>query len=78
MGWLGFGESNVVHVKTNNFSYNLNELDKSLKKIKESGSFVLAVVASIGDPYSMTIENIKEVRKICNKYKTWLHGDGAN
>lgn len=77
MGWLGFGESNVVHVKTNNFGYECDELEKTLEKISAKDK-ILAVVVSLGDPYSMTVDNIIKVRKICNKYKVWLHADGAN
>lgn len=75
MGWLGLGESNVIHIKTNNFKYDLDDLEKNLKRTKGK---VLAVIVSLGDPYSMTVDNIMAIRKICNKYKVWLHADGAN
>lgn len=78
MGWLGFGDSNVVHVKTKNFCYDLVELERSIIKTKSEGSKILAVVASLGDPYSMKVENILKVREVCDKYGIWLHGDGAN
>ena len=78
MGWLGFGENNVIHVKTNNFRYSIKDLDAVLKKTINDGNKVLAVIATLGDPYSMTIEDICAVHKLCKKYKVWLHGDGAN
>jgi L-2,4-diaminobutyrate decarboxylase len=78
MGWLGLGEDNVVHVKTNNFKYDIVELEKIVQELRNSNKKILAVVASLGDPYSMSIDDIPSIRKICDKYEVWLHGDGAN
>lgn len=74
--WIGCGD-NIIEVETNNFRYNLKELEKVL--IENKGK-IIAVVAYVGDSRTMTIENLKEVNKIVRKIdkNIWLHADACH
>lgn len=78
MGWLGFGEDNVIYAPTNGFDYDIDELAKIINDVYSNGGEIAMITVSIGDPYSMSIQNIATIRKLCDKYNIWLHGDGAN
>lgn len=77
-GWMGFGEENAVYVDTKDFRYDINKFAKTVRTLKENEEPVLMAVASLGDSYSMTIENVRAVSEICREHNIWLHGDGAN
>lgn len=74
--WLGCGD-HVIEVETENFRYNLKELEKT---IKENKGKIMAVVAYVGDSRTMTIENLKSVYKIVkeNDPNIWLHADACH
>lgn len=74
--WLGCG-NNVIEVETENFRYNLEELQKTLKENKGK---IMCVVAYVGDSRTMTIENLKEVHKIVKEEDSniWLHADACH
>jgi len=78
-GWLGFGENNVIHAPSSNFTYDIIELKRIVDNIYDQGKEVLMITVSLGDPYTMSIEsNLCEIRRLCDKYNIWMHGDGAN
>jgi glutamate/tyrosine decarboxylase-like PLP-dependent enzyme len=77
MGWLGFGEENVVRVKTKGFHYDLDALEEIILQLESQNQPILGVVVICGDSYSMTIDNIPKVHDICKKHGLWLHGDAA-
>ncbi len=77
MGWLGFGEENVVRVKTTGFHYDLDALEETILQLESQNQPILGVVVICGDSYSMTIDNIPKVSDICKKHGLWLHGDAA-
>lgn len=74
--WIGCGDS-VIEVETNNFKYNLKELERVLDENKGN---IIAVVAYVGDSRTMTIENLKEVYNIVKKIdkNIWLHADACH
>ena len=74
--WIGCGD-NIIEVETNNFRYDLKELEKVLNENKGK---VIAVVAYVGDSRTMTIENLKEVYKIVKNIdkNIWLHADACH
>lgn len=78
-GWLGFGEGSVIHAPSKNFSYDIKQLERIVDDLYEKGGSVLMITASLGDPYTMSIEtNLQDIRRLCDKYNIWMHGDGAN
>lgn len=74
--WIGCGD-NVIEVPTQNYKYDLAELEKT---IKENIGKIMAVVAYVGDSRSMTIDNLEEVVNIVKKYdeNIWLHADACH
>lgn len=74
--WIGCGD-NVLEVPTQNYKYDLTELEKT---IKENAGKVMAVVAYVGDSRSMTIDNLEKVADIVKKYdeNIWLHADACH
>lgn len=77
-GWMGFGEENAVYVDTKNFRYDIDKFAQTVKQLKKDKEPILMAVATLGDSYSMTIENVRAVSEICQEHNIWLHGDGAN
>lgn len=78
VGWLGFGEKNVIQAPTKGFDYDIIALEKIVDDLYLAGEKVLMIVTTLGDPYSMSIQNISDIKKICERYNIWLHGDAAN
>lgn len=74
--WLGCGD-NIIEVETENFRYNLKELEKTL--VKNKGK-IMCVVSYVGDSRTMTIENLREVYKLVKKIdkNIWLHADACH
>lgn len=74
--WLGCGD-NIIEVETENFKYNLKELEKTLKDNKGK---IMCVVSYVGDSRTMTIENLKEVYRIVKNVdeNIWLHADACH
>lgn len=74
--WLGIG-NNVIEVETNEFKYNLKELEKTLLLHKGK---VMCVVAYVGDSRTMTIDNLEEVSKLVKSIdkNIWLHADACH
>lgn len=74
--WIGCGD-NVIEVSTQNYKYDLKELEKALKENKGK---VMCVVAYAGDSRSMTIDNFSEIYKIVKKIdkNIWLHADACH
>lgn len=74
--WIGCGD-NVLEVPTQNYKYDLTELEKT---IRENAGKVMAVVAYVGDSRSMTIDNLEKVADIVKKYdeNIWLHADACH
>lgn len=74
--WIGCGD-NVLEVPTQDYKYDLTELEKT---IRENAGKVMAVVAYVGDSRSMTIDNLEKVADIVKKYdeKIWLHADACH
>lgn len=74
--WLGIG-SNIVEVDTDNYRYDLTELEKTVKKYKNE---IMCVVAYVGDSRTMSIENLKDVHSIVKNINPniWLHADACH
>lgn len=74
--WVGCG-NNLLEVETNDFRYNLKELEKTLRKNKGK---VMALVAYVGDSRTMTIDNLDAIVDLVRKIdpKIWLHADACH
>lgn len=74
--WIGCGD-NIIEVPTQNYRYNLDELEKA---IQENKGHIMAVVAYVGDSRSMSIDNLREISRIVKKHdeNIWLHADACH
>lgn len=74
--WIGCGD-NIIEVPTQDYKYDLKELEKALQENKGK---VMCVVAYAGDSRSMTIDNFNEIYKIVKKIdkNIWLHADACH
>jgi L-2,4-diaminobutyrate decarboxylase len=78
LGWLGLGEKNVIKAPTINFKYDLCELSILMENLHSKNIKIISLVAYAGDSRSMTIDDFIEIRKLCDKYNTWMHVDGCH
>ncbi|WP_218941141.1 pyridoxal-dependent decarboxylase, partial [Bacillus cereus] len=74
--WIGLG-NNIIEVETNNYKYNLCELEKPVRKYKDE---IMCVVSYVGDSRTMTIEHLNEVHDIVKDINPniWLHADACH
>lgn len=74
--WIGCG-NNIIEVSTQNYKYDLKELEETIKQNKGK---IMAIVAYVGDSRSMTIDNLEEISIIAKKYdkNIWLHADACH
>jgi len=76
--WLWFGEDNVVYIKTNKWIMDVTELEDKIIKIKQDWWEILSIITTLWNPYSMKLDNIKDISNIWKKYWIWIHCDAAN
>ncbi|XP_035715327.1 L-2,4-diaminobutyrate decarboxylase-like [Folsomia candida] len=76
-GWLGLGEANVFKAPSKNFKYDLDVLPQIVANLKSSSHKPILLVCYAGDSRSMSTDNFKEIRRICDTYGMWMHVDGC-
>lgn len=76
MMWIGLG-NNIIEVETDNYRYNLQELEETVKKYRDE---IMCVVSYVGDSRTMTIENLEDVYSIVKNINPniWLHADACH
>ena len=75
---LGMGYNAVVLVKTDaNYKMCPQELVLAIEKEKKQGNIPIVIVATAGTTDFGSIDPIKTLRKIADKYSLWLHIDAA-
>lgn len=74
--WAGCG-NNLLEVETNDFRYNLKELERVLKENKGK---IMALIAYVGDSRTMTVDNLDAIADLVKKIdsKIWLHADACH
>ncbi len=72
--WLWF---NLLEIETNNFCYDLNDLEDKLKQYKWK---VMALVAYAWDSRTMSVDNFSSIYTIVKKIdpNIWLHADACH
>ena len=75
--WLGLGEENVVPVKSNGFSFDIDDLRSKIAIYNSGDNVVVAVVCMAGDSRTMTVQNIDEIYAETSKHGIWLHIDAC-
>ncbi|HCI05046.1 TPA: pyridoxal-dependent decarboxylase [Patescibacteria group bacterium] len=74
--WIGCGH-NLIEVETDNFRYDLDDLEC---KLKENKGEIMAVVAYAGDSRTMTVDNLDKVADLVHIIDSniWLHADACH
>ncbi|MFA7301652.1 MAG: pyridoxal-dependent decarboxylase [Candidatus Shapirobacteria bacterium] len=74
--WTGCG-NRLLEVETENFRYNLKELERTLKEYKGR---IMCLVAYAGDSRTMTIDNLDQVADLVKSIdpEIWLHADACH
>lgn len=75
---LGIGRENLRLVATDNsFRMISSELERIVRRDKESGKNPIAVVASAGTVNTGAIDPLPEIAEVASRHGAWLHVDGA-
>ncbi len=75
---LGLGYDAVVKVPTNDkMQMDIQALEHLLEEDKAKGNLPFCIVATIGTTDFGSIDDVKALRALADKYKTWLHADAA-
>ena len=77
LGWMGLGENNLLTIPSQNFRYDLRELEIAIEQQKRRGK-VMAIVAYAGDSRSMTIDNFPAIAEIAHDHEIWFHIDACH
>ncbi len=65
-------------VGTNNsFQINIDELNRLITSDLENGGHPIGVIGNAGTTNSGAVDDLLELREVCNKYNLWFHIDGA-
>lgn len=76
---IGMGTDNVIKIKTDDITGKIIPADLEARVIEsiEKGDQPLFAVATCGTTVAGAYDPIEEMADICEKYKIWLHLDGA-
>lgn len=75
---LGLGYDAVVKVPVNDsMQMDVSALAKLMEQDKANGYLPFCIVATIGTTDFGSIDDVTELRKLADKYGTWLHADAA-
>lgn len=74
--WVGCG-NHLIEIKTNNFRYDLVDLER---KLKQYSGRIMTVVAYAGDSRTMTVDNFRKISRLVKKIdrSIWLHADACH
>ena len=75
---LGIGQENIRKIPSNeNFQMDVQELESALKADLSRGMKPICVIATIGTTSTTSVDPVKQIGAICNKYGIWFHVDAA-
>ncbi|MCL2501588.1 MAG: aminotransferase class I/II-fold pyridoxal phosphate-dependent enzyme [Bacteroidales bacterium] len=78
VGVAGIGRNNLVKIETDSEQRMIpKRLEEAIRNDREAGLSPICVVAAMGTTGTVAIDPIQEIAAICQKYKVWLHVDGA-
>jgi aromatic-L-amino-acid decarboxylase len=74
----GIGKKNLVKIPVkDDFSMDPEKLEEAIIHDKNNGETPCCVVATLGTTGTTSVDPLKPIGEICNKYKVWLHVDAA-
>lgn len=75
---IGIGTDQLVKIKTHDDgSIVAEELEKAIESVIQTGGIPFYVCATLGTTVRGAYDSITNLVKLRDKYKFWLHGDGA-
>ncbi len=75
---LGIGSDNLIKIASkNNGQIDIDKLEVSINEVIYNNGVPFFIGATLGTTVRGAFDNISELLIIKNKYKLWLHGDGA-
>lgn len=75
---LGFEEKQIVKIVcTADFRMDVQQLESAIAADAEAGLVPFLVVTNFGTTNTGTVDDLKAVRLIADRYGLWLHADGA-
>ncbi|MGD1822428.1 MAG: pyridoxal phosphate-dependent decarboxylase family protein [Pleomorphochaeta sp.] len=75
---LGLGYNSIRKVEVDEaYKLDTNKLIEMIEQDIKDNNIPIAVIATIGTTDFGSIDDIKEIRKICDKYNMYLHSDAA-
>lgn len=79
-GTLGLGTEMVVRVDTSDFSYDAEELEKTLTSLQNQGKTLFYALINAGDSRTLSIEPIEATIKRIKNYfpDCWIHVDACH
>jgi L-2,4-diaminobutyrate decarboxylase len=78
IGQLGIGRRNGISIVSKNFKIDVDLLLASLKRLREEGKRVMAVVATAGTTATGSFDDLDAIGAFCEEHGIWLHVDGAH
>ena len=74
---MGLGEQSLVTLPVDkNYRIDVNHMQDTLKELQETND-IFCVIATAGTTSTGSVDPILQMIKICDKYRIWLHIDGA-
>jgi len=75
---LGFGYNSVRKVDVDTaFKMDTIKLEEMIKDDINEGNIPVAIIATLGTTDFGSIDDVKKIREICDKYNLYLHSDAA-
>jgi len=75
---LGIGQENIRKIPSNEiYQMDVQALESAIKSDLNQGMKPICIIATIGTTSTTSIDPVKEIAAICQKYKTWFHVDAA-
>lgn len=76
---MGLGQRGIILLPVNaGFQTDVEQLEYTYLKAKESGQEVFAFVANAGSTATGSYDDLNAIQVFCKKYGIWLHIDGAH
>ncbi len=75
---LGIGSDNLIKIATNdNGQIDIDDLENNINKVINNNGVPFFIGATLGTTVKGAFDSISSLLTIKNKYRLWLHGDGA-
>ncbi|HET8648927.1 MAG TPA: pyridoxal-dependent decarboxylase [Gemmatimonadales bacterium] len=77
-GELGLGLDHVAAIPSRNYRMDTGALAARLGELRQSGTPVMAVVATAGSTATGSFDDLAAIGRLCDEYGLWLHVDAAH